>query len=175
MFPNILAISAAESGFGFNSNILETNLVNILILLIGLFIIGRDFLGSNLSSRQSLIINNIKNADDKLNQALERLQEAKTQANQANLIYQEINAKALKEKLAALDEDYLITQQKIERQCESSFTTMNIRKYEVLTDIKNDVTANAIFAVIRDLETNFSNKDHERLINERIEMIKGLS
>ena len=175
MFQNILIISEAESSFGLNPNILETNLINLLILLVGLFILGRDFLGSNLSSRQNLILNNIKNAEDKLNQALERLQEAKTQANQADLIYQDINAKALGEKLAALEADYQNTQQKIVRQCENSFNTMNIRKYEVLTDIKNDVTTNAIFAIIRDLESNFSIEDHERLINERIEMIKGLS
>ena len=58
---------------------------------------------------------------------------------------------------------------------ETGFNSMNIRKFEVLTEIKNDVTTNAIFAVIRDLETNFSSTDHERLINERIKLIKGLS
>ena len=54
---------------------------------------------------------------------------------------------------------------------------MNVpEKLDVLTDIKNDVTTNAIFAeMIKDLETNFSATDHERLINERISLIKGMA
>lgn len=175
MFQNIFLLSEVESGFGLNFDLLDTNIINLGILLVGLFLVGRDFLGSNLSNRQNLIINEIKNADETLNQAVKRLQDAKNQATQANLIYQEIHTKALKEKLASLDENYQTTQHKIIRQCETGFNSMNIRKFEVLTEIKNDVTTNAIFAVIRDLETNFSTADHERLINERIKLIKGLS
>lgn len=175
MFQNILMANEAGSGFGINPDILETNIVNIAILLVGLFIVGRDFLSSNLSNRQNFIINNIKNADNKLNQALERLQEVEIQVNQADIVLQEITGSALNIKLAALEADYQATQQEIIRQCESEFNTMNIRKYEVLTDIKNEVTTNAIFTVISDLESNFSTDDHERLINDRIEMIKGLS
>ena len=52
---------------------------------------------------------------------------------------------------------------------------MNVRKLDVLTDIKNDITTNAIYAVIKDLENNFSTADHERLINERISLIKGMA
>ena len=95
---------------------LDTDIINLGILLVGLFLLGRDFLGSNLSNRQNLIINEIKNADETLNQAVKRLQDAKNQATQTNLIYQEINTKALKEKLASLDENYQTTQHKIIRQ-----------------------------------------------------------
>lgn len=174
MFQNILMLAETERSFGFNFDILESGVVNIAILLTLLFFVGRDFLTSNLSNRQSTIINEIKNADDKLNQALARLQDAKNQATQANLIYQEINSKALQEKLTSLDEDYQNTQEKIIRQCKNGFTVMNVRKIDVLTEIKNDVTTNAIYAVIKDLENNFTTADHERLINERINLIKGL-
>ena len=175
MFQNILMLAETERSFGFNFDILESGVVNIAILLTLLFFVGRDFLTSNLSNRQSTIVNEIKNADDKLNQALARLQDAKNQATQANLIYQEINSKALQEKLTSLDEDYQNTQEKIIRQCKNGFTVMNVRKVDVLTDIKNDITTNAIYSVIKDLESNFTTADHERLINERINLIKGLA
>ena len=175
MFQNIMVLAEAERSFGFNFDLLESGVVNLAILITLLFFVGRDFLSSNLSGRQDTIVSEIKNADDKLNQALERLQEAKNQATQANLIYQEINAKALNEKLTSLDEDYQNTQQKIIRQCKNGFTVMNVRKLDVLTDIKNDITTNAIYAVIKDLENNFSTADHERLINERISLIKGMA
>lgn len=164
-----------SSSISLNTDIIEANLINIAILLVILFFVGKDFLSSTLSNRQNLIINEIKNSEEKLNQSLERLKDAEKQAMQANIIYQEINTKALEEKIVSLKKDYKETQQKIKRQCETSFNLMNVKKLEILTEIKDDVTANAIYSVIKDLETNFSTADHERLIDERINLIKGLS
>lgn len=177
MFQTISFASELErsSNIGLNIDILETNLINIVILLIVLFFVGKDFLSSTLLNRQNLIINEIRNSEEKLSQAIERLKDAENQTTQANIIYQEINKRALDEKLMFLKKDYGETQQKIERQCETSFSLMNVKKLETLTEIKNDITANAIYNVVRDLEKNFSKADHERLINERINLIKGLS
>ena len=50
-----------------------------------------------------------------------------------SIIYQEINTKALQEKLTSLDEDYQNTQEKIIRQCKNGFTVMNVRKLDVLS------------------------------------------
>lgn len=177
MFQTIIFLTEleTESSVRLNPDILETNIINLGILLAILFLVGKDFLSSTLSNRQNLIINEIKNSEEKLSQALKRLKEAEKQATQANILYQEINAKALDEKLFSLKNDYLETQQKIKRQCDTSFNLMNVKKLDILTEIKNDVTANAIYTVIKELETNFSTSDHERLIDERINLIKGIS
>jgi len=175
MFQTVIFLSEQDSAIKINFDILETNLVNIVILLTILFFVGKDFLSSTLLSRQNLIINEIKSSEEKLSKAIERLREAENQSTQANIIYQEISSKALGEKISSLKEDYLETQQKIKRQCDTSFSLMNVRKLEVLTEIKDDITANAIYNVVKDLETNLSAADHERLINERINLIKGLS
>ena len=93
MFQNIIILAEAERSFGFNFDLLESVLLTLLFYWLCYFC-WPWFLNVKLSSRQETIVSEIKNADDKLNQALERLQEAKNQATQANLIYQEINAKA---------------------------------------------------------------------------------
>ena len=44
--------SASSKGFGFNSNFLEANVINIVILASGVFYLGRNFLSSALELRQ---------------------------------------------------------------------------------------------------------------------------
>ena len=49
------AASGQLKGFGFNSNILEANVINIVILASGVFYLGRNFLTSALELRQQKI------------------------------------------------------------------------------------------------------------------------
>jgi len=44
--------SASSKGFGFNSNFLEANVINIAILASGVVYLGRNFLSSALELRQ---------------------------------------------------------------------------------------------------------------------------
>jgi len=47
-----IAELSSGKGFGFNPNFLESNVINIAILLSGVVYLGRNFLTSALESRQ---------------------------------------------------------------------------------------------------------------------------
>jgi F-type H+-transporting ATPase subunit b len=50
----LLATEASrEGGFGFNFDILETNLINLVIIIAVLFYFGRGFVGKILTERRS--------------------------------------------------------------------------------------------------------------------------
>lgn len=70
----LLATEAAEhSGFGLNTDIFQTNLINILIILSLLIYAGQGFLGKILSQRLNDIESAIKDAETRRLKAAEQL------------------------------------------------------------------------------------------------------
>jgi F-type H+-transporting ATPase subunit b len=72
-----------EGGFGLNTNFLDTNLINLAIIITVLFIFGRKVLGNTLKTRQENIETAIKSAEQRAKDAQERLKEAQRQLEQA--------------------------------------------------------------------------------------------
>jgi F-type H+-transporting ATPase subunit b len=85
-FTNIFMFLAHKSqGIEFNTNIFETNIINLLLLIALVFYVGKDFLGSTLTSRRNLILDRIEEADKKVNESNKRFLEAGVQWSQASI------------------------------------------------------------------------------------------
>jgi F-type H+-transporting ATPase subunit b len=65
--------------FGFNGNILETNLINLSVVIGVVVSFGGDALKSLLENRKQTIIVNLQEAEQKATEAQEKLNEARTQ------------------------------------------------------------------------------------------------
>jgi len=72
-FPVILA----TEGFGLNLNIFETNILNLALVIFGLYKFLPGFLGGMLEKRRASILSDLKDAQDRLNDATNALSEAK--------------------------------------------------------------------------------------------------
>jgi F-type H+-transporting ATPase subunit b len=70
-------VSLAE-GFGFNTNLLETNILNLAVVLPLVFSLGKDTLTSILDTRREKILNSLRSADDRFKQAQLELDAAKS-------------------------------------------------------------------------------------------------
>ena len=75
--------------FGFNTNILETNVLNLAVVLAIVITYVGDALRGLLANRKQTILNNFREADqraseaqDRLNQARLQLEKAKTKADE---------------------------------------------------------------------------------------------
>jgi len=73
---NLIILLSHEEGFGFNTNILETNAINIALLIGLLFYSFADVVKSTLQSREESISLNLDNAANKLIFANQRFKEA---------------------------------------------------------------------------------------------------
>jgi len=67
----------ATEGFGLNFNLFETNILNLAIVIFGLYKFLPGFLGSILEKRRESILVDLKDAEDRLAQANNALTEAK--------------------------------------------------------------------------------------------------
>ena len=67
----------ASEGFGLNLNIFETNIINLAVVVFGLYKFLPGFLGKILERRRTTIISDLKDAEDRLAQAQDSLSQAK--------------------------------------------------------------------------------------------------
>jgi F-type H+-transporting ATPase subunit b len=66
MTASLPQLLASHGGFGLNLNLFETNIINLAIVIAGLVWFLRGFLGGILERRRSAILNDLKDAEDRL-------------------------------------------------------------------------------------------------------------
>jgi len=77
-----------------NSDIFESNIINISLLLGGIIYLGSNALSESLSERQEKIMGAIQEAEERLKQADSRLAESEKQLEQAQLVIESIKTDA---------------------------------------------------------------------------------
>ena len=70
-------IFLAIQGFGLNLNLFETNIINLAVVVFGLYKFLPSFLGGMLERRRSGILADLKDAEDRLKEATSSLSKAK--------------------------------------------------------------------------------------------------
>jgi F-type H+-transporting ATPase subunit b len=81
--------------FGFNTNILETNVLNLAVVLAIVITYVGDALRGLLANRKQTILNNFREADQRASEAQERLTKARIQLEQAQAKAKQIHEQAL--------------------------------------------------------------------------------
>ena len=88
----------ASEGFGLNLNIFETNIINLSVVVFGLYKFLPGFLGKILERRRTSILSDLREAEDRLAQAKDSLTKAKdelsTAKQKANQIRNDCKARA---------------------------------------------------------------------------------
>ena len=81
--------------FGFNTNILETNVLNLAVVLAIVITYVGDALRGLLANRKQTILNNFREADQRASEAQDRLNQARLQLEKAKTKADEISQQAL--------------------------------------------------------------------------------
>jgi F-type H+-transporting ATPase subunit b len=81
-------------GVSFNPDIFEANLINLIILVGGLFYLLSGALSESLSERQQKILGAIQESEERLDEATKRLTESETQLAQAQMVIESIGKEA---------------------------------------------------------------------------------
>nr|YP_009029073.1 ATP synthase CF0 subunit I [Cylindrotheca closterium]AGH28609.1 ATP synthase CF0 subunit I [Cylindrotheca closterium] len=173
-FDQIFTLLAEQEGISLNTNILETGLINILALVAILIYTGRDFLGSLLEERKSLIVKSVQDAEDRLNEAKKRLVEAEKQLNQANLVVSEIKNETIATKKVILDLDALQAKKDLAIRFERALATFRSKERQIFLEIKHQIVSLVLQRTVRRVQEVFKSKERAAtLINETINKLEG--
>ncbi|WP_008309363.1 F0F1 ATP synthase subunit B [Leptolyngbya sp. PCC 6406] len=166
-------LATEEGGFGLNSDILETNLINLVIVIGVLIYFGKKFLGSTLTSRRVRIEEAIQDAEARKKKASSALAEQQQNLAQAKAKAEQILAEA--QENAAKAREALLAQAKVdvERLQASAAQDLSSQQERVLRELRQQVTEMAIARAKEQLPGRLNQDIQHRLIDQSIAMLGG--
>ena len=173
-FDQVFTLLAEEEGIGLNLDILETGVLNIVALLAILIYTGRDFLGSLLEERKTMIVKGVQDAEDRLNEAQKRLDEAQKQLNQANIVISEIKNETIVTKKVLLESDAFEAKKDLKIRFERALATFRSKERQIFLEIKQQIISLVLKrTVIRAQEVFGPTERATALINDTIDKLEG--
>lgn len=164
-----------HEGFGFNGNILETNIINLSVVIGVVVSFGGDALRSLLETRKETILKNFEEAKQRSEEARERLKLASKEVENAKLKAQEIG----KQTITLLEKE----KQTYATQLESETKRLETLKQETLAfqeqrakfQISNQIISLAIEQVEQKIKTRLTPRLHDSVNNFNIVLLRKMS
>lgn len=173
-FSQIFTLIAEDKGIGFNSDILETGLINIIALVGILVYTGKDFLGSLLEERRTTIVKSVQDAENRLNEAQKRLDEAQKQLNQAHVVINEIKNETIATKKILLQADAFEAKKDLKIRFERAFATFRSKERQIFLEIKEQIIVSVLQRTVIRAQKTFSPRDKAtRLLSDTINKLEG--
>ena len=168
-----LAELSSGKGFGFNSNFLEANVLNIALLLSGVIYLGRNFLTSALELRQQKVTEAIQEAEERLQQANARLLDSEKQLTEAQSVIEKIKKEA--ETTARTVKETILAQGKvdIERLTNNGKNSIEQAEMQIKKQIQQRITDLAMERVSNQLQDYMTPSLQSKVIDNNIAQLGG--
>ena len=165
---NSFSIQIADGGVSLNLDIFEANLVNIALLVGGLFYLLSGILAESLSERQQKILGAIQESEEKLEEATTRLTEGETKLAQAQIVIESIQKDA--EQTAAQVKSSILTDGKseIERLTAAAKAQITTIEFRVRKQISDYVGTLALQRITAQLEGKLNSSLQKQIIDRNI-------
>ena len=170
----LLATEASgEGGFGFNFDILETNLINLVIIIAVLFYFGRGFLGKILTERRSGIEEAIREAEKRQKDAAAALSEQQQKLTQAQAEAERIRAAS--EVTANKAKEAILAQavQDVERMKATAGQELEAEQERAIAQLRSAVVSMAMAKVESQLKASLDDSAQHQLIDRSIALLGG--
>ena len=173
-FDQIFTLVAEHEGIGLNLDILETGLINVLILIAILVYTGKDFLGSLLEERKTSIVQGVQDAEDRLNEANRRLSEAQKQLSQANVVITEIKNETIAAKKVLLEADAYQSKKDLATSFSRALASFRSKERQIFVEVKQQIILLVLKRTVISAQETFGKKDRAAaLINDTINKLEG--
>jgi len=165
---NSFSIQLSDLEISLNTDIFETNLINIAILVGGLFYLLSGALSESLSERQQKILGAIQESEERLQEATTKLTESETQLAQAQMVIESIQKDA--EVTAKQVKSSVLTEGKaeIERLTATAKAQINTIESRVRKQISDYVATLALQRITMQLEGKLNAGVQQQIIDRNI-------
>ena len=169
-----LNTSTLINSIGINTDILETNLINITILIVVLVQFVGGALTTSLADRKQKILDNVNDAEKRLSDAKERLSEANIQLAQTKVAIDKIAQELQTTKTNIIKTGADRIYQEMLTQMKTSELAISLQEQKLLTQIKQQIITLAIKRVVTKLKQDLTISQHVLIINKCITRLGGL-
>lgn len=166
-------LATEESGFGLNFNILETNLVNLSILIALIVYFGRNFLGKVMAERRLAIEVAIQDAEKRQKEAALALSKQKENLAQAQSTAVQIKSDATATAKVAKEDILAQASKDIQRMKDEAARDLGAQQDRVIMELRQRVSALAIERVESQLRSQMDDSLQQKLIDQSISLLGG--
>nr|YP_010267305.1 ATP synthase CF0 subunit I [Brainea insignis]QKV47405.1 ATP synthase CF0 subunit I [Brainea insignis]QLD96871.1 ATP synthase CF0 subunit I [Brainea insignis]UIF93905.1 ATP synthase CF0 subunit I [Brainea insignis] len=162
------------TSIGLNTNILEINLINLILVLGILFYYGKGVLINFLENRERTISNTIRDAEERHKEATKKLQNARIRLQQAKVKADEIRINGLtqmdreqRDLVDAADEDLKGLE-------DSKNYAIRFEKQRAIEQVRQQVSRLASERALESLKSRLDNQLHLRMIDYHIGLFRSM-
>jgi F-type H+-transporting ATPase subunit b len=153
---------------------LDTNLINLAVVIGVLVYFGKGVLTSILTNRKETILSTIRDAEERYQEATEKLNQAKARLEQAKAKAEEIRVNSVlqieREKqqlINAADEDY-------KRLEDSKNITISFEEQKAIVQVRQQVSRLAVERALEIINNRLNMDLHARMIDYHIGLFKAM-
>ncbi|WGT67912.1 F0F1 ATP synthase subunit B [cyanobacterium endosymbiont of Epithemia clementina EcSB] len=167
------AHEASKGGFGLDFNLLETNFLNLAILIGLLVFYGSKVLGKILNERRLQIANAIQEAEERQRKAATALGEEQQKLTQAQAEAERICQRAKDRAATLVNEIAEKSRQDVERLKETAAADLSNEQERVIAQLKKQIAQMAINQAERQLKEQVNEDMQYLLIDRSIAQLGG--
>ena len=164
-------LASETKGFGLNFDILETNIINLAIVIGVLIYFGKGFLGSKLQERREAIETAIKDAEARQKKAAASLAEQQQKLQMAKKEAERIKAEAQTNAEAAREAVLAQSAKDIERIKASAAQDLSSQQDKVMQELRRRVSAMAMEKVRSRLPNILDQDTQTKLVDQSISQL----
>nr|YP_009531298.1 ATP synthase CF0 subunit I [Urophysa rockii]YP_009531412.1 ATP synthase CF0 subunit I [Urophysa henryi]AXP84992.2 ATP synthase CF0 subunit I [Urophysa rockii]AXP85162.2 ATP synthase CF0 subunit I [Urophysa henryi] len=164
----------SAGSFGFNTDILATNPINLSVVLGVLIFFGKGVLSDLLDNRKQRILSTIRNSEELREGAIEKLEKAKARLRKAKMEADEFRVNGYSE--IEREKKNLInsTYRNLERLENSKNETIQFEQQRAINQVRQRVFQQALQGALATLNSCLNNELHLRTIRANIGMLGAM-
>nr|YP_010251178.1 ATP synthase CF0 subunit I [Gentiana wardii]QTW90723.1 ATP synthase CF0 subunit I [Gentiana wardii] len=164
----------SAGSFGFNTDILSTNLINLSVVLGVLIFFGKGVLSDLLDNRKQRILNTIRNSEELRGGAIEQLEKVRARLRKVQLEADQFRVNGYseieKEKLNLINSSYKTLEQLENYKNE----TIQFEQQRVINQVQQRVFQQALRGALGTLNSCLNSELHLRTISANINMLGSI-
>nr|YP_009485780.1 ATP synthase CF0 subunit I [Talinum paniculatum]YP_010507623.1 ATP synthase CF0 subunit I [Talinum fruticosum]QBC72690.1 ATP synthase CF0 subunit I [Talinella dauphinensis]AVZ66349.1 ATP synthase CF0 subunit I [Talinum paniculatum]QBC70283.1 ATP synthase CF0 subunit I [Talinum paniculatum]QBC70368.1 ATP synthase CF0 subunit I [Talinum paniculatum]UXG55580.1 ATP synthase CF0 subunit I [Talinum fruticosum] len=164
----------SAGSFGFNTDILATNLINLSVVIGVLIFFGKGVLSDLLDNRKQRILNTIRNSEELRGKAIEQLEKARARLRKVEMEADQFRVNGYseieREKMNLINSTYKTLEQLENYKNE----TIQFEQQRAINQVRQRVFQQALQGALGTLNSCLNNELHLRTINANIGMFGAM-
>lgn len=162
---------ASHGGFGLNLNLFETNIVNLAIVIFGLYKFLPNFLRGILERRRAIILADLKDAEERLASATSALTQAQQDLAAAQQKAEQIRADGKARAEAIRLDSEKRTVEEMARVKQGAAADLNAEASRVTEQLRREAARLAIEKALASLPGKLTAEAQDQLVNQSIQSL----
>nr|AND47852.1 CF0 subunit I of ATP synthase [Sphagnum strictum] len=160
--------------FGLNTNLLETNLINLGVVLSLLVYFGKGVLSNLLNNRKQTILSTIRDAEERYKEATDKLGQARIRLQRAKVKADEIRVNGLSQMEREKQELIHVADEDSKRLEDSKNATIRFEEQRAIEQVRQQVSCLALERASEALNSRLNGELHSRMIDYHIGLLRAM-